>query len=96
MADADDLGGVFVRAGLLAGGPIDHFLGFGDGHDGRLFLVLDERHPFELAFLAAHDLGKDGWLGAFVAQFVLLDEVALVDRFHVMHSRGQRHAFYYA
>ena len=69
--------------GFLLGGPVDRFLRFGHGQDGGFFLVLDKGNALELAFLAAHYLGKHGRLGVAVADFVLLDEVTLVIVFHV-------------
>lgn len=73
LADANDLGRILVRIGLFARGPVYDFVSLGDRHNGRLFLVLDERYAFEFAFFAAHDLGKHGRLAFAVADFVLLD-----------------------
>lgn len=82
LPDTNDLGRVFLGIGFLARRPVYYLLRLADRHDGCFFLVLDKGNTFELAFLAAHDLGEYRRLAFGVTEFVLLDEVTLVEVFH--------------
>jgi hypothetical protein len=82
LPDANNFGGVFARVGLLVRGPVNHSLCLANRHDGRLFLIFDEGNAFEFTFLAAHYLREHWGFGVAITDFVLLDEVTLVDVFH--------------
>lgn len=81
---ADDRGDVLARTGLAGFGPVNDLLRECHRHDGRFFLVANERDAFELAGLADHCFGIDGDVFLVGVGFALADLVTLVEIFHGM------------